>query len=178
MSMPEDVQTVINAMAQAVKPQRVPLLKTPADYGLSYQDVFFPSFDGVPLEAWFIPADSDKLIICNHPMTMNRYGFPGHLEPWRQFSDVEVDFNKIYLALNQAGFNVLTYDMRNHGSSGEANGGISGAGLFEWRDVIGAMQYVQDHSELAKMKVGCLIPALVAMPLWLPWPNTLSSSLM
>ena len=82
---------------------------------MEFQEVFFPSFDGVPLEAWFIPNQSDKLIICNHPQTMNRYGFPGHLEPWKSFSDVEVDFNKIYKALHDAGFNILTYDLRNHG---------------------------------------------------------------
>src|SRR5262245_38531501 len=45
-------------------------------------DAFFPSLDGIPLEAWFIPADSEKLLIVNHPMTCNRYGFPGHLPPW------------------------------------------------------------------------------------------------
>ena len=46
-----------------------PVLKRPSDIGLDYEDVFFPSLDGMPLEAWFIPADSDKLLIVNHPMT-------------------------------------------------------------------------------------------------------------
>ena len=35
--------------------------------------------------------------------------------------------------------NVLTYDMRNHGASGAANGGVAAAGLYEWRDVAGAV---------------------------------------
>lgn len=49
---------------------RTPVLRRPSDIGLEYEDVFFPSLDGVPLEAWFIPAaDSDKLLIVNHPMT-------------------------------------------------------------------------------------------------------------
>jgi hypothetical protein len=57
------------------------------------EDVFFPSLDGVPLEAWFIPADSDKLLIINHPMTCNRYGFPGHLPPWNTMvGGFEVNF--------------------------------------------------------------------------------------
>lgn len=150
--------SMIQALAQGVKPQRAPIIKTPSDYGLEYEDIFFPSFDGIPLEAWFIPADSDKLIICNHPMTMNRYGFPGHLDPWKQFNDVEVDFNKVYKALHEAGYNVLTYDMRNHGRSGEANGGVAAAGLLEWRDVIGAMQYVQSHPRLKEMTVGLFNP--------------------
>ena len=168
-SINSEALAIVQTLAQTVKPQRTPILKTPADYGMEYEDIFFPSFDGVPLEAWFIPADSDKLIICNHPMTMNRYGFPGHLEPWSQFNDVEVDFNKVYQALHRAGYNVLTYDLRNHGASGEANGGISGAGLYEWRDVVGAIQYVQNHNRLKNMTVGLFNPcaggnaAMVAM---------------
>lgn len=68
---------------------RTPVPRRPGDYGMEYEDCFFPSTDGVPLEAWFIPADSDKLLIINHPMTCNRYDFPGHLPPgkygvWRR----------------------------------------------------------------------------------------------
>src|SRR5262245_5223121 len=58
---------------------RTPVMRTPRDYGMAFEETWFPSMDGVPLEAWFIPADSDKLLIINHPMTCNRYGFPGHL---------------------------------------------------------------------------------------------------
>src|ERR1700757_5287465 len=61
---------------------RTPVLRRPSDYGMDYEDRFFPSLDGVSLEAWFIPADSDRLLIVNHPMTCNRYGFPRHLPPW------------------------------------------------------------------------------------------------
>lgn len=168
--MRNEAMAAIRALAEGtVKPQRSPILKTPADYSLDYEDLFFPSLDGVPLEAWFIPADSDRLIICNHPMTMNRYGYPGHLDPWKQFNDVEVDFNKVYKALHDAGYNVLTYDMRNHGASGAANGGVAGVGLYEWRDVVGAMLYVHSHEKLKGMTVGLFNPcaggnaAMVAM---------------
>ncbi|MES0810135.1 alpha/beta hydrolase [Roseibium sp. SCPC15] len=166
----EEQMAIIRSMGAANnRPQRSPVLKTPADYGMDYEDVFFPSLDGVPLEAWFIPADSEKLIICNHPLTMNRYGFPGHLDPWKQFAPIEVEFNNVYKALHDAGYNVLTYDMRNHGMSGEANGGVTGYGLLEWRDVAGAQLYVQGHEELKDMTVGLFNPcaggnaAMVAM---------------
>ena len=169
MSLPDEVKAAIQGLAQMVKPGRSPVLKTPADYGLTYEDVFFPSFDGVPLEGWLIPADSNKLIIMNHPATMNRYGFPGHLEPWRQFSDVEVDLVKIQAELHKAGYNVLAYDLRNHGNSSDANGGVCGFGLYEWRDVVGAMQFVQSHDLLQHMTVGLFNPcaggnaAMIAM---------------
>lgn len=29
-----------------------------------------------------IAHKADPLLIVNHPMTCNRYGFPGHLPPW------------------------------------------------------------------------------------------------
>lgn len=32
-----------------------------------------------PLKRWFIPADSDRLIIHNHFLPGNRHGYPGHL---------------------------------------------------------------------------------------------------
>jgi hypothetical protein len=60
-------------------PIRSPILRTPDEYGLEYKNLSFPSMDGVPLEAWFMPAESDKLVIANHPLWFNRYGFPAHL---------------------------------------------------------------------------------------------------
>ena len=36
-------------------PVRAPILQTPAELGLDFEDVTFPSSDGVPIEAWFIP---------------------------------------------------------------------------------------------------------------------------
>lgn len=138
---------------------RSPLLKDPSSQGLDFESLSFPSEDGVPLEAWFIPrAGSDRLIVANHPRYFSRYGFPSHLEPWRSMfanggNDFEVDFNPDYRILHEAGFNVLTYDLRNLGHSGAANGGISSGGVFEARDVIGSLRFVRSRSDLASMKL-------------------------
>ncbi|MEC9368017.1 MAG: alpha/beta hydrolase, partial [Pseudomonadota bacterium] len=59
-----------------------------------------------------------------------------------------------YKHLTDAGYNVLTYDIRNHGNSGAANGGLSGIGQWEWRDCVGVKKYVDGHPELGKMTVG------------------------
>ena len=63
---------------------RSPILHWPEEEGLEYEDVSFPSQDGVPLEGWFIPASgSNKIIVANHPRWFNRSGLPSHLEPWK-----------------------------------------------------------------------------------------------
>jgi pimeloyl-ACP methyl ester carboxylesterase len=134
---------------------RTPVLRRPSDIGLQYEDAFFPSLDGIPLEAWFIPADSDNLLIVNHPMTCNRYGFPGHLPPWNtMFGGFEVNFLPELKHLHDAGYNILTYDLRNHGLSGEANGVINGLGLLECRDVVGSIRYAKSQKSLASMTTG------------------------
>jgi hypothetical protein len=156
----EQIKQVIRNLANTFGyPIRSPILGRPEEYGLEYEDVFFPSMDGIPLEGWFFPAASDRLIIANHPLWFNRYGFPAHLEPWKQIgaaggNDFEVNFMPDYKHLHDAGYNVFCYDMRNFGHSGAANGGIGSNGIFESRDVVGSLQYVRRHEDLRDMKVG------------------------
>jgi pimeloyl-ACP methyl ester carboxylesterase len=150
----EQANQFIHALAQGLAtPQRTPILKRPDGVGLEYEDVFFPAVDGVPLEGWFIPADSDRLVICNHFGPSNRQGYPGHLEGFPASNGIEVDFIPKYKALHDAGYNVLAYDLRNHGLSSSANGGISGVGLTEWRDVIGSIRYAKSRPDTADMSV-------------------------
>jgi uncharacterized protein len=103
-----------------------PVLRRPGEVGLEYEDVFFGSMDGVAMDGWFIPADSDKLIIHNH-------------------------FLPEYKALHDAGCNILCYDIRNHGLSGSGNGGTVGIGLLDDRDVIGSVRYAKSRPDTASM---------------------------
>jgi len=149
----------VKALAGMVKMPRSFLFKTPDEYGMTgWVDLSIPSDDGTPLEAWYIPAkggESNKLVIFNHALPMCRAGYPGHLgEPWSNFVEaVEIDFVIQYKRLTDAGYNVLTYDFRNHGNSGAANGGVCGVGQWEWRDCVGVKTYVDAHPRLGKMKV-------------------------
>jgi hypothetical protein len=138
------------------KSMRTPILRRPDEYGMAYEDVFFPSLDGVGLEGWFIPADSDRLVICNHFMPGNRYGYPGHLDPWRGFGGFEVNFLPQYKVLHDAGYNVLAYDLRNHGRSGSGNGGLVAIGLIEYRDVIGSVRYAKSRRDTGGMQTALL----------------------
>jgi pimeloyl-ACP methyl ester carboxylesterase len=152
----------LDALARAFTHSvRSPLLRTPSDRGLAFDDVSFPSRDGTPLEAWFIPCEgSDKLIIFEHPMTFNRYGLAAHIEPWKSAfgdglgNDFEVSFIPNYKILHDNGYNVLTFDFRNFGLSGSANGGLQSGCRFEARDVLGALTYVRSRTDLAGMTLG------------------------
>lgn len=155
----QEAAGLINGMANLfAHSTRTPVLRRPGDYGMACEDVFFPAMDGITLEDWFIPADSDRLVICNHCMPANRYGYPGHLEPWKSlgFGDFEVNFLPKYKALHDAGYNVLAYDLRNHGRSSAGSGGLVGHGTLEYRDVVGSLRYARLRPDTASMKTGLL----------------------
>ena len=157
MSEETNAQQVIDGLADFFsKSYRTPVLRRPDEYGMDYEDVFFPSMDGVALEGWFIPADSDRLVICNHFMPGNRYGYPGHLDPWKNFGGFEVNLLPQYKALHDAGYNVLAYDLRNHGLSDSGNGGTVGIGLLEYRDVIGSLRYAKSRPDTKDMKTAMI----------------------
>ncbi len=154
----ELVAGLVSAMAN---PARSPILRSPADDGIAFSDVFFPAMDGVTLEGWFIPGDSDRLIIANPPIWANRYGFPGHLKPYSDAwessgNNIEVNFMPDYKHLHEAGYNILAYDLRNFGQSGAGSGGVIGNGIREYRDVIGSLRYVRSRPDLKAMKIGLL----------------------
>ncbi|MDQ1033920.1 pimeloyl-ACP methyl ester carboxylesterase [Streptomyces sp. V3I8] len=66
---------------------------------------------------------------------------------------MEVDFVRDYRILHDAGYNVLAYDLRNHGLSGAAHGGIIGSGWLEARDVLGSLNYARERADTRAMTV-------------------------
>ncbi|WP_268122383.1 alpha/beta hydrolase family protein [Roseivirga pacifica] len=167
----EDYAKVMGLVAVCKREWRSILHKTPDDYGMTgWEDIYFPADDGVPISGWYIPAkggESDKLIIFNHALPMSRAGFQGHMGmPWAGFIDIEIDFVVQMKILTDAGYNVLAYDMRNHGQSGTANNGMSGIGQLEWRDCVGAKKYVDAHPRLSKMKVALFNQCLGGISQW------------
>jgi fermentation-respiration switch protein FrsA (DUF1100 family) len=78
---------------------------TPADLGLDYEAVRLRTRDGVALEGWFIPAavQTDAAVLVMHGFTGHRLGELAAFVPWLH-----------------PRFNVLQFDFRGHGTSGEA----------------------------------------------------------
>ncbi len=135
--------------------QRSPILRRPDEYGMDYEDVSFQALDGITLEGWYMPAKkpSSKIVICNHFSPGNRYGYAGHLRGWRSAGGFEVNFLPKYKALVDAGYNVLAYDLRNHGFSEPAQGGSYNPTLFEYKDVLGSLNYVRHRADTKDMEI-------------------------
>jgi len=134
--------------------RRQPIVRTPQEYGMAYEDVAFKSSDGLTIKGWFIPAPSgktDQVILLTHPMPMNRHGFLARNQGFPPLFKTDVDLLKTIHALHQAGYPVLAFDLRNHG---ESDSGITGNGLSEYQDVLGAVRYVNERPDLAAKEIG------------------------
>lgn len=124
------------------KVERNPVTRNPAEVGLAFEEVSFKSLDDVNLSGWFIPSkDSDKMVIFNHFMLGNKAGAVPH----KDWGNVAVDFLPIYKHLVEGGYNVLTYDLRNHGESDVYNEGALGITNIEYQDVVASVRYAKEH---------------------------------
>eukprot|EP00180_Rhodochaete_pulchella_P000924 Plantae.Rhodophyta-Rhodochaete_pulchella.ctg1749.p1 GENE.Plantae.Rhodophyta-Rhodochaete_pulchella.ctg1749~~Plantae.Rhodophyta-Rhodochaete_pulchella.ctg1749.p1 ORF type:complete len:331 (-),score=59.69 Plantae.Rhodophyta-Rhodochaete_pulchella.ctg1749:443-1327(-) len=135
---------VVKAVAATPHPPS-PILRRPEDYNMEYEDISFPATDGTNLEGWYMPAkkQSKKIVICNHFSPGNRYGYAGHLKAWNQAGGFEVNFLPKYQVLVEEGYNVLAYDLRNHGFSAPSQNGGYNPNFFEYKDVLGSLEYVR-----------------------------------
>ena len=130
-------------------PPRQRLSRTPADYGMTYEDVVFKSQDRCELKGWWIPApralsqrSASPAVILLHPMFGNRHGFNAPREGWLRLLQPEIDLLEVARSFHQAGFSLLMFDFRGHGASQAAR---CAGGLTEDQDVRGAVDYAFDR---------------------------------
>ncbi|MBN2238258.1 MAG: hypothetical protein JW712_00660 [Dehalococcoidales bacterium] len=134
---------------------RQPVPKTPADYGMEYEDITFTASDGVHIKGWLIPGSQNKLIVMTHVGGLTKYGSTVPYKNLTKLYNKEVEFLRTAIHLHHEGYWVLMFDFRNHGESGiSPNGGIAGVGLEEYRDVVAALNYVQNRNETGDFPVG------------------------
>ena len=149
----EQETQMLTMLAQGLSmPPRTPIVRTPKDYDMEFEEISFVTEDGVTIKGWFIPADSNKIIISNHFSPANRYGFAGHMDGLGFAGGFEVNFLPRYKALNDAGYNILAYDLRSHGESGDGQGKISGVGYYEWQEVLASIEYA--NTRIASAEIG------------------------
>ncbi len=129
--------------------RRQPIVRTPEDYDLDYETIEFKATDGLLLKGWYIPvgrlpsgAEPKEVVILTHPMTFNRQGFVVENQGFPPIAKTAVDLLKTARSLSEAGYPVLMFDFRNHG---ESESGMSGVGLTEYQDIIGAIAYVNNR---------------------------------
>ena len=99
---------------------------TPTTAGLRYEDVTFPSTDGVRLSAWWVPAeDSCRAAVLVH-------GWGGEKSDEHVLKTAPVYYRE--------GYNVLIIDLRGQGESGGRRRTLA---YRETRDVRGALLWLQ-----------------------------------
>ncbi|MCX7648691.1 MAG: hypothetical protein N2Z60_08775 [Elusimicrobiales bacterium] len=113
---------------------------TPEDYKLVYEPIFFKSEDGLDLSGWFVPSKNfceNTVIIC-HEFNQNK-------------SDMLKD--TIFLSDN---FNLFYFDFRAYG---ESKGNISSFGIYETKDVLGAVEFLKKFREEFSKKIFVYAPS-------------------
>jgi uncharacterized protein len=110
------------------RPVRTLPAGTPAQYGLSYENVqFFSAGDHIPLRGWYIDSPGDQAIVLVHGRNGVR--------------DADNLLEKAALLAGH-GYDVLMFDLRAHGESGGEHFAL---GAWETRDVIGALDYLKSR---------------------------------
>ena len=64
-----------------------------------------------------------------------------------------MNFLPKYKALVEAGYNVLAYDLRNHGFSAPSQNGGYNPSFFEYKDVLGSLEYVRNRTDTKDMDI-------------------------
>jgi uncharacterized protein len=108
--------------------------RTPADLGASYEDVTLNSQDGVRLSGWYVPSRNGAAVILLHGHGGNRLGVMFHAE-----------------VLIKAGYGVLMFDLRAHGSSG---GRLFTRGKEMVDDVLAAVAYLSKQPDVTADGIG------------------------
>lgn len=141
-----------------VAPPREPITASPDDLGLPYENVNFPAHDGLRLSGWFLPTSSTPkngaTIILVHGWLWNRLG----VSATDMFSNIvgatPVELLRLAHTLSKDGYNVLMYDMRNHGES--AAGGPVTFGRDESNDLLGALAYLGTRMDVNMEQIGVI----------------------
>ncbi|MEL7028117.1 MAG: hypothetical protein AAGL49_02660 [Pseudomonadota bacterium] len=139
-------------------PVAQPFPKTPADYGVDYEDVSFPARDGVRLSGWLLNSKAAKVVVMTHfGYRANRFGYQPNRQglltkPYKH----RIEFVNVAKRLVDADYAVLMYDLRNHGESAASRLGVGTGGPDERHDVLGAAHFLSGHAATRGKPIGLL----------------------
>jgi len=129
------VQLSLQAARTVVYPARQLPQTTPAAYGMPFERVEFPSYDGTSLRGWYIPRGPSAIVLAH-----------GHGGAKQDMLD-----HAVYL--QAAGHSVLMFDFR---AAGESDGAHSTLGYLEWQDLVGAARFLASRPDVDGHRLGLL----------------------
>jgi fermentation-respiration switch protein FrsA (DUF1100 family) len=121
--------------------------RSPAEFGLAFEEVAFKSVDGLTLRGWWIPAEGS---LRSQRAVISLHGQGGSMDP---------DLPNVP-PLHAAGFNVLMFDFRAHGRS---EGKVSTIGYLERMDLLGAVEFLRQKDMRRIGVLGFSMGGIVAM---------------
>lgn len=126
-------------MTRMYKNKIEPHINTPGDYGIPFESVRFPTNNKRRLYGWWIPAQKDTMetastLILVHGWNRN----VGQMMPYIK-------------ELHPAGYNLLVFDSRNHGSSDPDE--FSSMPKFA-EDIIASVNFLEKKPEINLDKLG------------------------
>lgn len=124
------------AASYIVNPPRTRITSTPADYGVSYEEVTVTTTDGLKLVGWYLPGDNRATIIAQH-------GYMGNRE------------SMLYEAvvLNRHGYSVLITTSRGHD---ESDGRHITFGAHEMKDLGAWYAHLLSREEVDPDAIGII----------------------
>jgi uncharacterized protein len=126
-------------------PPRRPVRQKPDSFGLTAERVTIEGADGLPLACWFVPGTpGSDVVVLSHGVGRDS----GMLMP-------------LVKEIHDAGYHVLTFDLRNHGESG-SDGLLRGQSGRYSIDHLNVVRYATTRPDLAGSRVGCLAFSLSA----------------
>ncbi|HLO14217.1 MAG TPA: alpha/beta fold hydrolase [Anaerolineales bacterium] len=121
----------IRAVAVAHPAHKPVCCKTPADFGLKYEDVSFQTKNDLTLRGWYIPGKNRAAVIITH-------GFGGN----------RADYLEPAAVLVQHNFSVLSIDLIAHGDS---EGDVL---TLNGEDVLAAVAFLKSQTEVDSSRIG------------------------
>ena len=82
---------------------RQPVPKNPRDYGMDFENIEFPTSDGVSIKGWLIPGSLSKLVILTHVGGLTKYGSTVQYRNLTKLYNKEIEFLKTAAHLHKAG---------------------------------------------------------------------------
>jgi len=129
------------------KPEWRKMVHRPAEYNLSSETVALQSTDGIPLKAWWLPAQQEDEVTRGAGVT--QAGTPVALPSVNVILAHGRDMNRSGMLPRAAflirhGYNVLDLDLRDHGESG---GNYITPGYREAFDIVGGVAHIRARGE-------------------------------